>query len=196
MAEDWQPPDGAECYLEVASGDPAVSCTGITVPGNGVRIELDRTAPSELLDRPVVVTCGTPEALHVLNGRLRPVDDGARFVELHTADVMHLQRRAEPRIDIRVPVTLADAEGPSPMVSVVGRTVNLSSGGCRVVCDEPLPSGVDPVVTLQLDDGKPPVTAEAAVVERDRVEDGWGYRLVFTDIRVDDRVRLIRLTSG
>lgn len=195
MAEDWRPPDGAECYLEAASGEP-VTCSGTTVSGNGVRIELADAAPPGLLDRPVVVTCGTPDALHVMNGFLRPVDSGVRFVELDAVDVMHLQRRSEPRIEIELPVTLADVEGPTPLVSVTGHTLNVSSGGCRVLCERPLPSGVDPLVTVRLADGKPPVTAEAAVLERDQVDDGWDYRLVFTDIRVDDRLRLTRLGAG
>lgn len=196
--QSWRPPNGSECFIELAvrEGDPSLTTRASVVAGDGIRLETPEAAPEALLGSEVVVTCGTPEALHVMNGKLIALDESHRFVQLVPIDVMHLQRRNEPRLDIEVPVAMAVAEGPGPNVAIVGRTTNLSSGGCRVVCHDRFPSAEDPTVTLRLDTDGEPVIAAAAIVEAEELSEGWCYRLVFTDIRVDDRMRISRLARG
>jgi len=57
------------------------------------------------------------------------------------------QRRSAPRAKVYLPLTLARAEGHGEPVAA--RTVDLSTGGARVVCERPLK--VDELLRFDLD---------------------------------------------
>jgi hypothetical protein len=86
-------------------------------------------------------------------------------------------------------------DGPGAVVSTVGRTVDLSCGGCRLITDEPFPLGSEPTVSLRLDDGAT-VLARAAILDRVREPGGFHYRLMFTDIDDEDRAKVAQLVAG
>jgi hypothetical protein len=78
------------------------------------------------------------------------------------------------------------------MVSVLGRTKNVSAGGCRITTEQRL-AGSDPLVSLDLADAGGPVVAQATVLSSEHLGSKWDYRLMFTAIDNDDRVRIERL---
>ena len=81
------------------------------------------------------------------------------------------------------------------MMSVLGRTQNVSAGGCRLTTDQRLAGG-DAVVSLDLADDSGPVVAQATVLSSEHHGSKWDYRLLFTAIDSDDRVRLERLVTA
>ncbi len=106
-----------------------------------------------------------------------------------------IERRAAVRREIELRASLTAFDGPGAAVSTTGRTVDLSAGGCRVVTERPFPLSSEPTVTLHLDDGSI-VLAQAAILERRAEPAGYQYRLVFTDIDVDDRARVAGLVAA
>jgi hypothetical protein len=100
-----------------------------------------------------------------------------------------------PRRAVDLPASLTAFDGPGAVVSTVGRTIDLSCGGCRLVTDEPFPLGSEPTVSLRLAGGTT-VLARAAIIERSSDGGGFQYRLMFTDIDDEDRVRVAALVAG
>ena len=84
--------------------------------------------------------------------------------------------------------------GPGSVVSTAGRAMDLSCEGCRLVTDEPFPIASEPTLSLRLDDGAT-VFARAVITDRVLDNDGFHYRLVFTDIDDEDRARLAALVA-
>jgi hypothetical protein len=88
---------------------------------------------------------------------------------------------------LAVPVALSNLDdtdaqaGGGAFASVLGESVDIGEGGCRVVVNGRFPSGCDPTVTLHLSADET-VIALAAVLEGQQLSDGrFDYRLVFTD---------------
>ncbi|MEY2435025.1 MAG: PilZ domain [Acidimicrobiaceae bacterium] len=189
----WRPPVGTTTLvepLEPVPGHEAVTATVI----EDDRLLLDLGAsprPSQTTD--VVASFFMPDALVRVTGVLIAVTERDRTLhELIVKDIDRVQRRQAPRVDIDLAASMVVTDAPGPMVSVLGRTRNVSAGGCRVTTNQRL-AGTDPVVSLDLADSSGPVVAQATVLSSEHHGSEWDYRLLFTAIDNDDRVRLERL---
>ena len=130
-----------------------------------------------------------------VTGLLVAVHEGDRTLyELVVKDVECVQRRESPRVEIALAASLVVPDTPGPMVSVLGRTKNVSGGGCRLVTEQQL-AGSDPMVTLDLPDDASPVVVQATVLSSEHRGSTWDYRLRFTAIDRDDRDRIERLAT-
>ncbi|HZI38807.1 MAG TPA: PilZ domain-containing protein, partial [Acidimicrobiia bacterium] len=132
-----------------------------------------------------------PDALYRLFAKARQEADG--LVSLDVSALERVQRRANPRVNVVLPIRLGVGDQEEASV-LTGETVDLSTGGCRVMTDRPWPTEADPVVTIDLPDGEA-VRTQARVVTVDLNGDGWEYRLAFPGIAEPDAARLSRLVA-
>jgi len=190
----WRPPAGTTTLVEPLDPEPGQeTLTGTVLEDDRLVLDLGASPrPGESVD--VVASFFTPDALLRVTGVLVAEDDG--YYELVVKDGERIQRRATDRVDIELSASLVVLDAPGPIVSVLGHTQNISAGGCRVVTDQPLPTGRDAVVSLHLIDDQRPVVAQATVLGVDHVETTWDYRLMFTAIDNDDRDRLHRVIAA
>lgn len=195
MGEAWKPHPGAVVLIEPDGAEDA-PITAIALPDDGGRVLLDVGASPRPGDAgfAAVASVFAPDRLYRVTGKLCEVADGSGVYELVADDVEQVERRASARRRLDVPVTLTAFDGPGAVVSTLGHTVDLSSGGCRVVTDEPFPFGCEPTVSLRFDGTT--VVARAAILERRPDPAGYAYRLMFTDIDLEDRVRVAELVAG
>jgi hypothetical protein len=189
----WKPPAGTTTLVEPIDpelGQEALTATVI----EDDRLLLDLGAsprPGENTD--VIASFFTPDALVRVTGVLVAVQERDRTLhELVVKDIDRVQRRQAARIEIALNASMVVPDAPGPMVSVLGRTPNVSAGGCRVTTEQQL-GGSDPLVSLDLADDRGPVVAQATVLSSTHLGSKWDYRLMFTAIDNDDRVRLERL---
>jgi hypothetical protein len=186
---------GTTTLVEPVEPEPGHETLTATVLADD-RLLLDLGAsprPSRATD--VVASFFTPDALMRVTGVLVAVDERERTLyELVVNDLECVQRREAPRVEIELAASLLVPDAPGPMVSVLGRTKNVSSGGCRLTTEQQL-AGSDPMVSLDLADESTPVIAQATVLSSEHHGSTWDYRLRFTSIDRDDRARLERLAT-
>jgi hypothetical protein len=191
----WRPPVGTTTLIEPVKPDPGHEALTATVVADD-RLLLDLGAsprPPDSAD--VIASFFTPEALMRVTGVLVPVDERNRTLyELVVKELECVQRREAPRVEIALAASLLVPDAPGPMVSVLGQTKNVSSGGCRLTTEQQLAGG-DPMVTLDLADDLAPIVAQAMVLSSEHHGSTWDYRLRFTSIDRDDRARLERLAT-
>ena len=190
----WRPPAGTTTLVEPVDAEPGLDAlTAVVVADDRLLLDLGASPRSERGACDVVASFFTPEALVRVTGKLVAVHERDRTLyELIATDIERVQRRQETRVQIELPASMVVPDAPGPMVSVLGRTQNVSIGGCRVCTDERLP-GSEPLVSLALGDRGDPVIAQATVLSSERQGAKWEYRLRFTAIDDDDRERLARL---
>ena len=191
----WKPPVGTTTLVEPLRPEPGhEALTAKVIDDDRVLLDLGASPrPADHVD--VVASFFTPEALMRVTGMLVAVEERERTLyELVVKDVECVQRRTAPRVDIALAASLVVPDAPGPMVSVLGRTKNVSAGGCRLVTEQQL-AGSDPMVSLQLGDNLTPVVAQAMVLSSEHHGSTWDYRLRFTSIDRDDRARLERLAA-
>jgi c-di-GMP-binding flagellar brake protein YcgR len=122
-----------------------------------------------------------------------PRKDQRAVIDLTVDDVERVQRRNAPRTRVELRAALTAFEGDSDFASVVGRTVDIGPGGCRVRTDKQFPPGNDPTVTLELPDGETlAVLAQILQVQADG--GAFEYRLAFMDLDEADGEKLVKLT--
>ena len=189
----WRPPVGTTTLVEPVVPEPGHEALTATVLADD-RLLLDLGAsPRPLEATDVVVSFFTPEALMRVTGVLVAVKERERTLyELVVKELECVQRREAPRVEITLLASLIVPDAPGPMVSVLGKTKNVSAGGCRLTTEQQLAGG-DPMVSLDLPDDGEPVVAQATVLSSEHVGSTWDYRLRFTSIDRDDRARLERL---
>lgn len=191
----WKPAAGTTTLLEPLDPEPGhEALTAKVIDDDRVLLDLGASPrPADHTD--VVASFFTPEALMRLTGMLVAVAEREQTLyELVVKDVECVQRRTAPRIDIALAASLLVTDAPGPMVSVLARTTNVSSGGCRLVTEQQL-AGSEPMVSLDLADDGAPVVAQAMVLSSEHHGSTWGYRLRFTSIDREDRARIERLTT-
>lgn len=189
----WRPPVGTTTLVETEiQGVAPLTATVL----DDDRLLLDVGASP----RPVpavfdaVASFFTPEALLRVTGVMTLANDEAGIYELTVKDVQRVNRRASRRVDVELKASLVVADDAGPTVSVIGHTVNVSAGGCRVVTDKPLPGGSDPMVTLELGNGVT-VVAGCSLLCTEHEGAEWDHRLMFTAIDPDDRDRIAALAA-
>ena len=188
----WRPIPGQIALIEPDDAAPGRDClTGVVVPGERIRVDLGASPRPEQETCDVVASFFAPDALYRLAAKATQDADG--LLSLDVRAVERVQRRSAPRVRLTLPVRLGVATQPDKMV-LSGETLDLSTGGCRVMTDRPWPEDAEPVLTIDLPDGTPVVT-EATVVTVDLTGGGWEYRLSFPGIADGDRQRLSRLVA-
>ena len=194
MAEtmQWRPAAGQIALIEPVDAAPGRDClTGVVVPGERILIDLGASPRPESDAAEVVASFFAPDALYRLFAKARQEADG--LVSLDVSALERVQRRANPRVNVVLPIRLGVGDQEEASV-LTGETVDLSTGGCRVMTDRPWPTEADPVVTIDLPDGEA-VRTQARVVTVDLNGDGWEYRLAFPGIAERDAERLSRLVA-
>ena len=163
--------------------------TGVVVPGARVTIDLGASPRPVEQTSHVVASFFAPDALYRLLAKANLETDGLLTLDVHAVE--RVQRRTAQRVRLSLPVRLGLGR-ESAVLS--GETVDLSTGGCRVMTDRPWPSEEEPTLSIDLPDGDP-VVAKATVVTVDLTGGGWEYGLSFGGIADDDRARLSRLVA-
>lgn len=190
----WRPNPGQIALVEPVDAEPGQEClTGVVVPGEHVTIDLGASPRPPAGISEVVVSFFAPEALYRLTAQADHHGDG--LLELDVLDVERVQRRSTPRALMALPVRLRPAGPDGAGASVLlGETVDVSAGGCRVTTANPWSEDTDPILLMELPDGGSLVT-EARVITSDLGPVGWEYRLAFPAIAETDRERLTRLVA-
>ena len=188
----WRPAAGQIALIEPVDASPGRDClTGVVVPGDRILVDLGASPRPEGDPAEVVASFFAPDALYRLFAKAHEEADG--LMSLDVSAIERVQRRANPRVQVVLPVRLGVGDSADAAV-LSGETVDLSTGGCRVMTDRPWPTEADPVVTIDLPDGDA-VRTQARVVTVDLNGDGWEYRLAFPGIAETDAERLSRLVA-
>ncbi len=188
----WRPAAGQIALIEPVDAAPGRDClTGVVVPGERILIDLGASPRPESDAAEVVASFFAPDALYRLFAKARQEADG--LVSLDVSALERVKRRANHRVNVVLPIRLGVGDQEEASV-LTGETVDLSTGGCRVMTDRPWPTEADPVVTIDLPDGEA-VRTQARVVTVDLNGDGWEYRLAFPGIAEPDAERLSRLVA-
>lgn len=197
----WKPVAGQVALIELSDG--GTEClTGVVIDGEDERaVVVDLGAsprpPSEPCE--VVASFFAPDALYRMKATLTAHNGQSAIIDLNVHDIERVQRRLAPRARIALPVVMSNFDDPGndetgAFRSVVGETLDLGEGGCRVLVRQPFPTGGDPTVTLSLpDDGT--VVALAAVLQAHTAPGGYEYRLVFLEMDEVDRLKLAELVT-
>jgi hypothetical protein len=195
MQREWKPSPGQVTLIEPTSG--ADEClTGVVLEGEEGAVVVDLGAsPSPDPGSEVVASFFTPQALYRVRATASPQGERAAVIALHVKDVERVQRRESPRARLALPVVLSDFDSSGEPVSVVGETIDVGPGGCRVLTTKPFPAGGDPTVSLQLPGGDT-VVALAAILQAQAASGRWSYRLVFTGLEEPDADRLADLAEN
>ncbi len=195
----WRPIAGQIALIELADGSREC-LTGVVLGSDDVEAEavvVDLGAspepPGDTVE--VVASFFAPDALYRLNATASPHGDQAKVIDLTVHAVERVQRRVVPRARVALPATMSNFDDPGAFVSVIGETVDLGEGGCRVRTRKAFPGGCDPTITLTLPDGSS-VVALAAVLQSETAAPGFEYRLVFLEIDDLDRDRIAGLVTA
>jgi hypothetical protein len=193
----WRPPVGEIALIEPMHGGEDRTClTGVVadVDGDRVRVELDSAAllPDEHDD--VVVSLFQPDALYKLTGTAMLNLGPPPALDLEIKDTERIQRRAAPRLRCELPVELSALDGSGSFSTVLGRTVDIGAGGCRVLTWQAYDTGSDPTVSIELPDGER-VVALARVLEAGEEDELHSYRLVFVKLDPADIRRVSTLVE-
>jgi hypothetical protein len=199
----WKPVPGQVALIEMST-DGNDCLTGVVLDGEEgpVVIDLGASPRPDQLECEVVASFFAPDALYRMTATLAPHDGAVheRIIDLRVHDIERVQRRTAPRAHIALPAVLSNFDDPSTeepgaFASVIGETIDVGEGGCRVLVPKPFPSGCDPTVTIQLPSGET-IVALGAVLQANATQDGrYEYRLVFLELEDVDRLRLAELVA-
>lgn len=194
----WKPMPGQVALIELSSGGGNDLLTGVVLEDseNGpVVVDLGASPRPDEAECEVVASFFAPDALYRMTATLSSHDGQKAIIDLRIHDIERVQRRTAPRARIVIPAVLSNFDEPGAFSSVIGETIDIGEGGCRVLIPKPFPSGCDPTVTLQLPTGET-VVALAAVLQANVASDGrYEYRLVFLELEDVDRLRLAELIA-
>jgi PilZ domain-containing protein len=188
----WRPAAGQIALIEPVGAGPGRDClTGVVVPGERIVVDLGASPRPDEDISDVVASFFAPDALYRLSATATQEAEG--LLVLDVAAVERVQRRHAPRAMLALPVRLGVGATAGPSV-LMGETVDVSAGGCRVTTERPWPDQSDPVVSIDLPDGEAVVT-QARIVTVDLTGGGWEYRLAFPELDDHGRERLSRLVA-
>jgi hypothetical protein len=86
-------------------------------------------------------------------------------------------------------------DGPGEFATVLGQTIDLGPGGCRVRTQKAFAPGRDPTISIQLPDGETLVML-AQVLQMQSESGHFDYRLAFMAVEDDDKKRLEELAAA
>lgn len=189
----WRPTPGQVALIEVDGQDACLTGVVLDEPSDGeqpVVIDLGASPRPTEDECEVVVSFFAPDALYRVKATAtRHEGTGDAVIDLRMHDVQRVQRRQVPRTRLVLPAVLSNFDDPGAMVNLVGETLDLGEGGCRVRTARSFPSGCDPTVTVNLPRGETFV-ALGAILHATANEGGFEYRIVFLEIEDEDRARL------
>ena len=134
----WRPAAGQIALIEPVDAAPGRDClTGVVVPGERILIDLGASPRPDSDAAEVVASFFAPDALYRLFAKARQEADG--LVSLDVSALERVQRRANPRVNVVLPIRLGVGDQEEASV-LTGETVDLSTGGCRVMTDRPWPT--------------------------------------------------------
>jgi len=194
----WRPAPGQVALIEVPGLDECL--TGIVVEEGGddetpLVIDLGASPRPPDPECDVVASFFAPDALYRVSATAVPHNGGTpAVIDLRVHEIERVQRRQAPRARHQLHTVLSNFDDPGALVSVVGETVDLSEGGCRVRTEKMFPHGCDPTVTIALPNGED-VVILGAILQSVADGDGYEYRIVFLEIEEEDRSRLARLVT-
>lgn len=193
----WKPAPGQVALIEGGSADDETCLTGVVVGGDEHRLLVDLGS----CDRPpapgveVFARFFSPLGLYRVSATTTAHEGRSTLVELAVHSVERVQRRDSPRARVALRAVLSDFDSEGEPVSVVGETIDVGPGGCRLRTRKPFPPSCDPTVSLRLPDGHT-VSSLAAILQVERNEDeDWEYRLVFMALEDDDAAHLLALAG-
>lgn len=195
MNDLWSPTPGQVVLIEShPSGDDDVCLTGLVRGSDGPRVTLDLGASARLNTRSIDCTASffDPDALYRVEGRLERRAEGT-LAELVATSIERVQRRSVQRIRCCVPCTLGAFDDGDDS-TILGETIDLGPGGCRVSTTKPFPRELDPTISLQFPNGESIITL-ARILEATIATDHWEYRLVFADLDDQEAERIARLAG-
>jgi c-di-GMP-binding flagellar brake protein YcgR len=193
MSTAWKPAPGQVALIELA--DDADHClTGVVMAqGNGsVAIDLGASPTAPNAETEVVASFFTPEALYRVKAHAVPRKEQKAVIDLTVDEVERVQRRAAPRARIELRAAMTAFEGDSDFASVVGSTIDIGPGGCRLRTDKQFPPGNDPTITLQLPTGDT-LALLGQILQVQADGDAFEYRIAFMDVEDDDAEKLLAL---
>lgn len=197
----WKPVPGQVALIELASGGR--DClTGVVIADDSddVVVNLGASPRPAEAECEVVASFFAPDALYRMTATLRPHEGHDQVIDLKIHDMERIQRREAPRVRVSITAIMSNFDDPSDsdpgaFASVVGRTVDVGEGGCRVILPRPFPHGCDPTVTLELPKDET-IVALSAVLQATATSLGeYEYRLVFLEMEEVDRLRLAELIA-
>jgi c-di-GMP-binding flagellar brake protein YcgR len=113
-----------------------------------------------------------------------------RFVVSRPARFVHVERRADDRVPVRVDAELVVGVGGGETETIRATTVDLSSKGAAVLSPQALRPGRRLLVLLHLDEGGPVLAGAVVAVERGTSRGGARLGLDLQLIDPRDRERL------
>jgi hypothetical protein len=186
---------GQIVLVERVGAAAAEPFTGVVLesPATSV-IALDLMTPptADLHDVRVQVSVFAPEAMYRAVATLRLTSGHRAHLEDVEAEEP-VQRRRWPRQPIALPVSLVPVDDVAP-AGIMGETIDISVGGVKIVTQQPLPPGSDPLVAITLPDGDV-LLMLGRVVHTSRTPDAFTYGVVFPDIDGDDAARLSEVVA-
>jgi hypothetical protein len=194
MSTAWKPAPGQVALIELA--DDADHClTGVVMSdSNGtVAIDLGASPTAPEAETEVIASFFTPEALYRVKAHAVPRKEQKAVIDLTVDNVERVQRRAAPRARVELRVAMTAFEGDSDFASVVGTTVDIGPGGCRLHTDKRFPPGNDPTISLQLPNGDT-VSMLGQILQAQSDGDGFEYRIAFMDVDDEDGKKLLALS--
>ncbi len=172
-----------------------VAATGTVdnVAGGAVFVSCDEECWPDGDSRQVSISVFAPDALYRMTGSAACEQKGLRCSD----DILieRVQRRRWPRRRMDLPVTLCPVDSASSIEGVAGRTIDISVGGACIETLRPVEGEGNPMVILRLPDGST-VVCGAATIAVEEMDDGWRYRVAFTDLTSSDASRLESLTAA
>lgn len=191
----WKPSPGQVALIEVA-GDGQECLTGVVVDNNGGPVMVDLGSSPHLPGEECEVFASffAPDALYRIHATACPHDHQDAVIDLTVLEIERVQRRSVPRVKVSLPVVLSNFDSPGELVSILGETLDIGVGGCRVRTAKPFPPGADPTISLQLPHGETAVIL-AAVLQVTVAGGQFEYRLVFLNVEDDDQERINALVA-
>lgn len=193
----WKPAPGQVALIEGGPAGDDTCVTGIVVGGDEERLLVD-VGSSERPPAPgteVLARFFTPLGLYQVTATAAAHEGRSTRIELAVHSVERVQRRDAPRARVALRAVLSDFDSEGEPVSVVGETIDVGPGGCRLRTQKPFPPSCDPTVSLQLPDGHT-VSSLAAILQVEHTGQAWEYRLVFMAVEDDDVAHLAALARN
>lgn len=194
MRESWRPTPGQVALIEVDERDDCL--TGVVLPGDKGAVVIDLGASPDRPTEPcaVFVSFFAPDALYKVQGTARPHRKEA-VIDLDIVSVERVQRRMSARAHVEVHAALTAFDDDGAFVSVVGQTMDIGEGGCRVRTAVPFPAQQSPTISLHLPDGRT-LAAAAEVLQAEAVDGHFEYRLAFLEVEKDGKAQLAELAQS
>lgn len=189
MQPAWKPAPGQVALIELS--DDGQCLTGVVMKGERGAVAVNvGTSAGPPSPREVLVSFFSPDALYRVRATASPRGDQEAIVDLTVHEVERVQRRASQRVRTAVPAALTAFDDQGRFACVVGETVDVGPGGCRVRAPQRFPESLEPTVSLRLPDGSTVVVPGRLLESEEADDDRWSHRVAFSSVPEAERTRL------